>query len=192
MSDSSPPTVLAIDDEENILETYRIWLGSSYDLRTAAGGEAALDEIDDSVDVVLLDRLMPGVSGDEVLTEIRERGYDCQVALVTAVEPDYEIADLPLDDYVRKALDRETVRATVERLAERRDASEAVRELHAVATKLVALEDRKPGTDLVESSVYRDLSERFRELEAELSADERPTLRAEPEGHENVHPHDTR
>jgi DNA-binding response OmpR family regulator len=36
---------------------------------------------------VLLDRRMPGLSGDNALNRIREREYDCRVAMVTAVDP---------------------------------------------------------------------------------------------------------
>jgi DNA-binding NtrC family response regulator len=119
MATSDDPTVLAVDDDEKLLETYRMWLDADYDLRLAAGGEEALEKLDDDVQVVLLDRLMPGLSGDEVLERIRESGVDCRVAMVTAVEPDFDVAEMPFDAYVPKALDRETVVRTVERLVAR-------------------------------------------------------------------------
>jgi CheY-like chemotaxis protein len=41
-------------------------------VRTAYGGHEALEELSDDVDVILLDRRMPGLSGDEVLEEVRD------------------------------------------------------------------------------------------------------------------------
>jgi len=170
MTTNEPPVVLAVDDDEKLLETYRMWLGSAYDLRTAADGEKALEKLDSDVQVVLLDRLMPGLSGDQVLDRIRESGIDCRVAMITAVEPDSDIAGLPFDAYVPKALDRETVVDTVERLVARADYDAVLREHYAVAEKLSLIEDRKPESELVKDEAYQDLVERFRELESELSA----------------------
>jgi CheY-like chemotaxis protein len=170
MTTNETPVVLAVDDDEKLLETYRMWLDSAYDLRTAASGEAALEKLDSDVQVVLLDRLMPGLSGDQVLDRIREAEVDCRVAMVTAVEPDSDVADLPFDAYVSKALDRETVIDTVERLVARADYDALVREQYAVAEKLAVIEDRKPEPELATDEAYQDLVDRFREIESELSS----------------------
>jgi len=172
MTTSNTPTVLAVDDDEKLLETYRMWLDADYDLRLAAGGEEALEKLDDDVQVVLLDRLMPGLSGDELLDRIRESGVSCQVAMVTAVEPDFDIAEMPFDAYVPKALDRETVVDTVERLIARTDYDAVLREHYAVAEKLSVIEERKTKAELAKDDAYQDLVERFRELESRLSARE--------------------
>jgi DNA-binding response OmpR family regulator len=170
MTAPNDPVVLAVDDDEKVLETYELWLDAEYDLRTADGGEAALEWVDESVDVVLLDRLMPGLSGDEVLERIRERGLNCRVAMVTAVEPDFDLAEIAVDAYVTKALDRATVRETVERLLTRTEYDDLVREHYAVAERLAAIEARKTEAELEDSEAYRDLSERFEALDERLSA----------------------
>ena len=69
MTESDQPTILVVEDEQALIELYVRWLEDEYDVRTAEGGEEALEEFDDSVGVVLLDRLMPGMSGDEMLEE---------------------------------------------------------------------------------------------------------------------------
>jgi len=58
--------------------------------------------IDETVDVVLLDRMMPGMSGQEVLAAIRERGLDCRVAMVTAVDADFDVIEMGFDEYLGK------------------------------------------------------------------------------------------
>ena len=92
MTLTDTPVVLAVDDDEKLLETYEMWLAADYDLRTVGDGERALEILDDDVDVVLLDRLMPDLAGENLLREIRDRDIECQVAMVTAVEPDFDIA----------------------------------------------------------------------------------------------------
>ena len=167
--------MLAVDDDEKLLETYRMWLDADYDLRLAAGGEEALDLLDEEVRVVLLDRLMPGMSGDEVLERIRESGHGCRVAMVTAVEPDFDIAEMPFDAYVPKALDRETVVRTVERLVARAEYDDVLREHYAVAEKLATIESQKPDAELAKNGAYQDLLDRFAELDERL-ADEAADL----------------
>ena len=169
MTPTDTPVVLAVDDDEKLLETYEMWLAADYDLRTAGDGERALERLDDDVDVVLLDRLMPDLAGEDLLREIRDRDIECQVAMVTAVEPDFDIAEMPFDAYVSKAVDEATVRETVERLAARAQYDALLREHYAVAEKLATLEARKTETELATSSAYQDLLDRFEELESARS-----------------------
>ncbi|WP_336338912.1 HalX domain-containing protein [Haloarcula brevis] len=169
MTTEQDPVVLVVDDDEKLLETYEMWLAADYDLRTAASGEEALEKLDEAVQVVLLDRLMPGLSGDEVLDRIRASGVECQVAMVTAVEPDFDIVDMPFDAYVPKALDRETVRETVDRLVARARYDGTLQEHYAVAEKLSTIESRKSDAEMAENQDYQELLERFDELDERLS-----------------------
>jgi DNA-binding response OmpR family regulator len=159
-TDEHERTVLVVDDERGLADLYAIWLEDDYDVRTAYDGSEALDGLDASVDVVLLDRQMPDVSGDDVLSELRDRGIDCRVAMVTAVEPELDIVDLGFDDYLRKPVDRETLLATVERLVRRSAYDATVTEFFATARKhaLLSESDDPSVTD----------SEEFQSLEAEL------------------------
>jgi CheY-like chemotaxis protein len=60
-------TVLVVDDEPQLAELYSMQLAEEYEVRTATGGPEALDLVDEEVDVALLDRRMPRMSGDELL-----------------------------------------------------------------------------------------------------------------------------
>jgi DNA-binding response OmpR family regulator len=173
---SSPPTILVVEDETELAELFAEWLSGEYDVRVATTGEDALDLVDEDVDVVLLDRLMPGISGDEVLEAIRERGLSLRVAMVTAVEPDFDVLEMGFDDYVVKPVFREDVRRLVEGLLERDEYDQQLSDLFAVASKLAALESHKSEGELEESEGYRRLKaefertrERIEELESEMS-----------------------
>ncbi|GAA0300549.1 HalX domain-containing protein [Halarchaeum salinum] len=163
-----PPTVLAVDDDQDLADTYAIWLRDDYDVRTAYNGDSALETIDDSVDVVLLDRRMPDMSGGEVLESIREAGYDVRVSMLTAVEPDVDIVDMGFDEYLVKPVTREDVVDVVERLLARADYDDDVQEYFAVAEKVATLEAELSPDERSESDEYQRLTDRKTELEDEV------------------------
>jgi len=113
------PTVLVVDDDHQLADLYAAWLETEYDVRTAYGGPSAFEAIDSDVDVALVDRLMPQVSGDELLEQIRAEGYDCRVSIVTAVDPDFDIIEMGFDEYVVKPVRREDIETVVDSLVTR-------------------------------------------------------------------------
>jgi DNA-binding response OmpR family regulator len=171
------PVVAVVDDQERVVEAFAYWLEDDYAVRRATSGQEALDVVDEAVDVVLLDRHMPGMSGDDVLADLRERGLDCRVAMVTAVDPELGIVDLPFDAYVTKPVDESDLHETVERLLRVTALAEESRELFGVSEKIAALEAEHGPAALAEASEYQRLLDRRAELHREgaddgLTADE--------------------
>jgi two-component system response regulator AdeR len=167
MSDDRP-LVLVVEDEADLADLYAAWLGDSYRVRTAYGGREALESLDSKIDVVLLDRRMPGLSGDEVLDAIQERGIDCQVAMVTAVEPDFDVLGMGFDDYLVKPVAREELLDTVGDLERRSTYDARVQELFSLSSKKALLEAEKTDSELAENEEYQDLTEQLETLRAEL------------------------
>lgn len=112
-SSTDDTSVLIVDDEKDLVDVYQLQLQKKYDAQSAYGGEEALEMIDETVDVVLLDRRMPGLTGDEVLQEIRNRGFGCRVVIVSAVDKEDGI-NMPADDYYEKPMDRDMLYEAVE------------------------------------------------------------------------------
>jgi DNA-binding response OmpR family regulator len=168
MNGSEPATVLVVDDEPDVADAYAAQLTSEYTVSTAYSGQDALDRLDDAVDVVLLDRRMPGISGDEVLERIRERELDCRVAMVTAVDPDFDIIEMPLDDYVIKPVSREDLVDTIERLLTTSEYEQKLQEYYALTAKHATLLANKPDTDLADSEAFATLEERMDRFGEEL------------------------
>ncbi|SEK66534.1 bacterio-opsin activator domain-containing protein [Haloferax larsenii] len=140
---TAEPVVLVVDDDKDLADTCQYWLDDGrYTVETAYGGTAALERLDDSIDVVLLDRRMPSISGDDVLDEIRARDIDCRVAMMTAVEPDTDIVDMPFDAYLVKPVSESEVTETVEELLVRSGFEAEVREYFALESTEEALESR--------------------------------------------------
>lgn len=169
MTDSTAPVVLIVEDEPDVAETYNLWLADDYEVRIAADGEVGLSMLDSAVDVVLLDRMMPGLSGDEVLERIRERDLSCRVAMVTAVEPDFDILEMGFDAYLSKPIRSEELHDTVEKLLERSTYDSLLQEYYALVEKQATLETAKSRAELAESEEYRELKGRIGELQEELS-----------------------
>jgi len=134
-------TVLVVDDDADLAETYALWLRDYVDVHTAYDGTDALDVLAEyDVDVVLLDRRMPSMSGDALLAAMRDAGYDQRVAMITAVDPALDVVEMPFDDYLVKPVDHDDVLSTVELLLALADHADAFREYFSLESKLAALE----------------------------------------------------
>jgi len=154
---SGTPTVLIVDDEQEVADVYAFRLKRSYDVRTAYGGQQAVDAVDDDVDVVLLDRRMPEMSGDEVLEVIRAEGYDCRVIMTTAVEPEFEIIEMPFDDYLCKPIEQATLTEALEKQLTAKQYDATVSDLFRATSKLSVLEAERTAEELEDSAEYQQL-----------------------------------
>lgn len=167
------PVVLIIEDEPDLADLYAEWLGDDYAVRTATDGETALWHFDESVDVVLLDRRLPDMSGEELLGHLKESGIECQYAMLTGVEPGFEILKLDIDEYVRKPIERAELRELVDRLEERKAVEGAISSYLALLSKKRALESEYDAAELDSEPSYRSLTSeiitRRRQIESLLT-----------------------
>ena len=104
---SERATVLVVDDDPDIVALMRDFLeAEGYAVLTAGDGEAALELIDrEAIDCVLLDVMMPGQSGFEILRRIREGGEAPVLFLSARQEDSDKLRGLGLgaDDYIVKS-----------------------------------------------------------------------------------------
>ncbi|MFC7175896.1 HalX domain-containing protein [Halosegnis marinus] len=168
MSTNGPGArVLLAEDEEGLATLYASWLREHHEVTVVADGTAALEAYDGH-DVVLLDRMMPELSGGETLGALRDRGIDVPVAMVTAVEPDLDLAGMPFDEYLYKPVPRADLREAVSRLAARGAYDDRLRRHYALAAKLATLEEHVPASELAGSEAYAELEAEFAALDADL------------------------
>jgi DNA-binding response OmpR family regulator len=108
-----------VDDEEEVADAYALRLRGCCSVETVYNGESTLSTVAESdIDVVLLDRHMPGMSGDDVLQELDDRDFEGAVIMMTAIDPGFDVLDMPFDDYLCKPIEREDIRATVNQQCE--------------------------------------------------------------------------
>jgi len=99
--------ILVVDDEPHILEVVRAYLArDGHAVSTAPDGDAALAfALDHAPDLIVLDVMLPGRSGFEVLRELRAAGGTAAVVMLTARDDVIDrVAGLEIgaDDYVTK------------------------------------------------------------------------------------------
>jgi len=161
-------TVLVVEDQERLADLYETWLSAEYEVRTAHIAGEARELLEDDIDVALLDRRLPDGSGDDVLSMIRESGIDARVAMVTAVDPDFDILEMGFDDYVVKPVTEADLHEIVEGLLDRDHYSEEIQRYYALASKRATLESEKSADELDASPEYDELLEGLTELRSSL------------------------
>lgn len=161
-------TVLIVEDEKNLADLLGIWLQEQFEVHVAYAGEDALEIFaGEPIDIVLLDRRMPGLSGTEVLQSIRENGDAQQVIMVTAVQPTEDLASIDVDDYLLKPIDRTKLLRAVEAAELVLTYEDSLTELLSLTARKATLEANLDKTELEKDDRYGDSLQRIRELEEE-------------------------
>jgi two-component system OmpR family response regulator len=120
--------LLVADDSETVLLMLQRRLEmAGYEVITATDGREALAAVDEAgndreLDLILLDAMMPNVSGIEVLKKLRASGSTIPILIISAhldaQEPE-RMKALGADDCVPKPFEWETLIARIEELAGR-------------------------------------------------------------------------
>ncbi len=117
--------VLIVEDEEDILELLEYTLQKeSYDtigfLNVNEKLEKVLDE--ESIDLILMDRNLPGIDGTEFINSIRKKGHNCPVIYLTAKDKDEDILEgfeSHADDYITKPFNIKELLARIKAVIKR-------------------------------------------------------------------------
>lgn len=150
------PAVLVVDDDPRMLTLTQRVLGlEGFKTIPAASGEDALKAFEsEKIDMVLLDIMMPGMDGYEVLRRIREFSQ-LPVVLVTAKDKEDDLVqglDVGADDYITKPISvRELaarVKAVYRRTSMRDEHVEPAFHLGDLVVDFVAQRVTKQGREL--------------------------------------------
>jgi DNA-binding response OmpR family regulator len=160
--------VLVVDDERDVADVYALRLSDQFETMTAYSGEEALAAVHDAVDVVLLDRHMPEVSGDDVLHQIRDHGVDCRVIMLTAVDPDFDIIEIPFDDYLCKPVQKNDLVAAIEQQLTARRYDDRLTDYLKATSKLALLEGEKTAEALESNEKVAALERRAATIRDEM------------------------
>jgi DNA-binding NtrC family response regulator len=137
------PTVLIVDDDESIRDTLDAILKNDYAVITAEDGETALRIAEaEEVNVILLDIMLPGMGGLEVLERIKERFEDMDVVMITVVkEVDSVVKAMKLGayDYIGKDFDYDEVLTLVDRVIEKQKKDRELIYLHSEMERYIRI-----------------------------------------------------
>jgi two-component system response regulator RegX3 len=116
--------ILIVEDESSLSEPLAYLLGrEGYDTAIAKDGQKAIEKFDrHGTDLVLLDLMLPGLSGTEVCREIRTRSQ-VPIIMLTAKDSEVDIVvglELGADDYVTKPYSTRELLARIRAVLRRR------------------------------------------------------------------------
>ena len=157
--------VLVVDDEPGIRKTIRAYLeADGYEVTTLSGGDEVVSTVESfKPDVVVLDVMLPGIDGIEVLRQLRQRTSVYVLMLSARTEETDRLLGLKMgaDDYVTKPFSPREVVARVQALLRRsrtdgKDAEDVIR-FGRLSIDRAARQTRKDGELLSLTPIEFDL-----------------------------------
>jgi len=114
--------IMVVDNEPDIVDLTRTVLElGGYSVVPCYSGEDALRKLEkEKVDLVLLDIMMPGMSGWDVFNRIKKKDKSIKVAFMSVLEVSEKRKQVLLDeglaDYIMKPFDKETLLSRVDKI----------------------------------------------------------------------------
>ncbi|MBN1384499.1 MAG: sigma-54-dependent Fis family transcriptional regulator [Elusimicrobia bacterium] len=117
------PTILVVDDQQSVIESFKVLLEDHYNVITASSGKEALEKVKkEDINLVLLDILMPDLDGIEVLRQIKDLNDELDIIMVTAVKTvktAIQFMKLGAYDYIIKPFDVDEISASIVKVLEK-------------------------------------------------------------------------
>ena len=114
--------IMVVDNEPDIVDLTRTVLElGGYTVVPSYSGEEALRKLEkEKIDLILLDIMMPGMSGWDVFNRIKKKSKDIKVAFMSVLEISEKRKQVLLDeglaDYIMKPFDKETLLQRVDKI----------------------------------------------------------------------------
>lgn len=148
----SKPVILCIDDENMVLQSLKdqlkLYVGTFYTIETAESGEEALEivaEIQENnyeLPLAISDQIMPGIKGEQVLTEIHKKLPNTFTVLLTgqadAAAVGYAVNNANLYRYIPKPWEKTDLQLTVNQALKSYRQNKTIGKQNAILQKLIA------------------------------------------------------
>ena len=131
--------ILVVDDESSIYDSLRMALDQEHEVHWAGSAKGAIKQFNDlNPDLILLDIIMPGVDGMEVLGAIRESNESLPIIMLTAtkmVKTAVEAMKKGATDYLLKPFDVDELKLVIGRALSNRALEKEVQYLRSEVEK---------------------------------------------------------
>lgn len=163
---NDPATVLLVESDSALRELYEHWLSDRFDVRLAQNGADAEHHLEDEIDILILNRILPDLSEREIFEHVSDQEIECGVIMLTTQPPDFDILDMPFDEYLVKPVDRFSLYEAVARTQRKLSFDRCLRGYRRLITKRDLIESVISAGTLSNSERFAELLDRIAEVEA--------------------------
>ncbi|MBT8302857.1 MAG: response regulator, partial [Bacteroidia bacterium] len=160
--------ILWVDDEIDLLKPHIIFLEQkNYKVTTCQSGTEAIDIVDDQIfDIVFLDENMPGLTGLETLSEIKEKRANLPVVMITKSEEEYimeEAIGSKIADYLIKPVNPNQILLSLKknldhsRLVSEKTTSDYQQEFRKIAMDMAMVNSYEEWADLYQKLIFWEI-----------------------------------
>ena len=160
--------ILWVDDEIDLLKPHILFLEQkNYKVTTCQSGTEAIDVIEEeNFDIVFLDENMPGLTGLETLSEIKEKRANIPVVMITKSEEEYimeEAIGSKIADYLIKPVNPSQILLSLKknldhsRLISEKTTSNYQQEFRKIAMDMAMVNSFEEWSDLYQRLVFWEL-----------------------------------
>lgn len=143
--------ILIIEDDFNIRNMINdLLIANQYIPIQANGGKEALDLHTKSIDLILLDLMLPQIHGKDLIKKLKEI-HDCPIIIVSAitdVDMKVNVFDLGADDYITKPFEIGELVARVEAVLRRYNKGSEIQRIGNISINVVARVVKKNGVEV--------------------------------------------
>ncbi len=160
--------ILWVDDEIDLLKPHILFLEKkNYEVTKCQSGTEALEILDDeNFDIIFLDENMPGLSGIETLTEIKEKEDSIPVVMITKSEEEYimeEAIGSKIADYLIKPVNPNQILLSLKknldnsRLVSEKTTSNYQQEFRKIAMDMAMVNSYEEWSELYQRLIYWEI-----------------------------------
>lgn len=160
--------VLWVDDEIDLLKPHILFLeGKDYEVTKCQSGTEAIEEVEkQNFDIVFLDENMPGLSGLETLSEIKEKRHSIPIVMITKSEEEYimeEAIGAKIADYLIKPVNPNQILLSLKknldhsRLVSEKTTSNYQQEFRKIAMEMAMINTYEGWAELYQRLVYWEM-----------------------------------
>lgn len=158
-------TLIVVTAEREQADRYADWLTPPYDVRTACGHQDLLQQLDETVDIIVIDQASSDLA-DDLLQQIHAHTLDCRTLLLTSGAPE----SASFDDSLQAPVTKTSLHDRVATLVRRLRYQQYVREYASTQSKRASLQTELDHIEVTDSPEFDRLQTKIDHVEAKAGS----------------------